>query len=85
VIITDALNMEGATRGGTVAQAAVEAVGAGEDMLLLSADPQEQVDAYKAIEKAVKSGQISREQINQSVERILRLKEQYRIRLSVPG
>jgi beta-N-acetylhexosaminidase len=36
VIITDALNMVGATWGGSVAQAAVEAVHAGEDMLLLS-------------------------------------------------
>jgi beta-N-acetylhexosaminidase len=60
VIMTDALNMEGATRGGSVAQAAVEAIGAGEDMLLLSADPQEQVDAYEAVERAVESGQISR-------------------------
>jgi beta-N-acetylhexosaminidase len=79
VIITDALNMEGAMWGGSSAQAAVKAVSAGEDMLLLSADPQEQVDAYEAVEKAVESGQISREQINQSVERILRLKEQYQM------
>ena len=79
VVITDALNMEGATRGGTVAQTAVEAVSAGADMLLLSAEPQEQADAYEAVEQAVKSGQISREQINQSVGRILRLKEEYRI------
>jgi beta-N-acetylhexosaminidase len=79
VIITDALNMEGATRGGTVAQAAVDAVSAGADMLLLSAQPQDQADAYEAVEQAVESGRISREQINQSVGRILRLKEQYRI------
>jgi beta-N-acetylhexosaminidase len=80
VIITDALNMEGAMRGGTVAQAAVDAVDAGEDMLLLSADPQEQVDAYEAVEQAVESGRISRERINQSVKRVLQLKEQYRMR-----
>jgi beta-N-acetylhexosaminidase len=80
VIISDALNMEGAMRGGTVAQAAVDAVDAGEDMLLLSADPQEQVDAYEAVEQAVESGRISRERINQSVKRVLQLKEQYRMR-----
>ncbi|MBV9454829.1 MAG: glycoside hydrolase family 3 protein [Rubrobacter sp.] len=79
VIITDALNMEGAKRGGTVAQAAVEAVGAGADMLLLSAEPQEQADAYEAVVQAVEKGQISQEQINQSVERILRLKERYHV------
>jgi len=80
VIITDALNMEGATQGGSVAQAAVEAVSAGEDMLPLSADPQQQVDAYEAVKEAVESGQIPREQIDQSAERILRLKEQYQMR-----
>lgn len=79
VVITDALNMEGATRGGTEAQAAVEAVSAGADMLLLSGEPQEQADAYEAVKQAVESGQISTEQISQSVDRILQLKEQYRI------
>lgn len=79
VIITDDLNMEGATRGGTVAQAAVEAISAGADMLLLSAQPQDQAEAYEAVEQAVQSGEISREQINQSVGRILRLKEEYGI------
>jgi beta-N-acetylhexosaminidase len=79
VVVSDALTMEGATRGGTIAQAAVEAVGAGEDMLLLSAKPQAQLRAYAAVKQAVKSGQISRAQINQSVERILQLKEQYQM------
>jgi beta-N-acetylhexosaminidase len=79
VIMTDALNMEGATQGGSMAQAAVEAVDAGEDMLILSGEPPEQVDAYEAVKQAVERGQISRKQINQSVERILRLKEQYRM------
>jgi beta-N-acetylhexosaminidase len=84
VIITDDLNMEGAKRGGTVAQAAVEAVGAGADMLLLTGKPQqqadrEQTDAYDAVVRAVENGQISRERIDASVNRILKMKEQYRI------
>jgi beta-N-acetylhexosaminidase len=84
VIITDDLNMEGAKRGGTVAQAAVQAVDAGADMLLVTGKPQEEADqeqanAYDAVVSAVRNGQISRERLNESVERILKMKEQYQI------
>jgi beta-N-acetylhexosaminidase len=84
VIITDDLNMEGAKRGGTVAQATLEAVGAGADMLLVTGKPQEQADheqtdAYDAVLSAVENGQISRARIDASVKRILAMKEQYQI------
>jgi beta-N-acetylhexosaminidase len=84
VIITDDLNMEGAKRGGTVAEAALEAVEAGADMLLVTGKPQqqadqEQTDAYDAVLSAVQNGQISRQRIDASVKRILTMKEQYQI------
>jgi beta-N-acetylhexosaminidase len=81
VIITDDLAMEGAKQGGTVAQAAVKAVSAGADMLIISS-PQEQVDAYAAVVRGVKQGRISQDQINDSVDRILKLKQQYLLRNS---
>ena len=81
VIITDDLAMEGAKQGGTVAQAAVKAVSAGTDMLIISS-PQEQVDAYAAVVRGVKQGRISQDQINDSVDRILKLKQQYLLRNS---
>jgi beta-N-acetylhexosaminidase len=81
VIITDDLAMEGAKQGGTVAQAAVKAVSAGADMLIISS-PQEQVDAYSAVVRGVKQGRISQDQINDSVDRILKLKQQYLLRNS---
>jgi beta-N-acetylhexosaminidase len=81
VIITDDLAMEGAKQGGTVAQAAVKAVSAGADMLIISS-PQEQVDAYAAVVRGVKQRRISQDQINDSVDRILKLKQQYLLRNS---
>jgi beta-N-acetylhexosaminidase len=81
VIITDDLAMEGAKQGGTVAQAAVKAVSAGADMLIISS-PQEQVDAYAAVVRGVKQGRISQDQINGSVDRILKLKQRYLLRNS---
>jgi beta-N-acetylhexosaminidase len=81
VMITDDLAMEGAKQGGTVAQAAVKAVSAGADMLIISS-PQEQVDAYAAVVRGVKQGRISQDQINDSVDRILKLKQQYLLRNS---
>jgi len=80
VVITDDLAMEGAKQGGTVAQAAVNAVSAGADMLIISSQPQEQADAYAAVVRAVEVGQISREQIDASLNRILKLKERYLLR-----
>jgi beta-N-acetylhexosaminidase len=82
VIITDDLAMEGAKQGGTVAQAALKAVSAGADMLIISSPPQEQVDAYAAVVQGVKQGRISQDQINDSVDRILKLKQQYLLRNS---
>jgi beta-N-acetylhexosaminidase len=82
VIITDDLAMEGAKQRGTVAQAAVKAVSAGADMLIISSPPQEQADAYAAVVRGVKQGRISQDQINGSVDRILKLKQQYLLRNS---
>jgi beta-N-acetylhexosaminidase len=81
VIISDDLAMEGAKQGGTVAQAAVKAVSAGADMLIISS-LQEQVDAYAAVVRGVKQERISQDQINDSVDRILKLKQQYLLRNS---
>ena len=77
VIVTDDLAMEGAMRGGTPAQAAVEAVKAGVDLLVISSPPDEQAAAYDAVVGAVESGEIPRERIDASVERIKKVKDSY--------
>lgn len=77
VVVTDDMTMEGAKRGGTTAQTAVEAVEAGADLLIVSGPPEEQAAAYDAVVAAVESGEIPRERIDASVERITNVKDRY--------
>jgi beta-N-acetylhexosaminidase len=77
VVVTDDLAMAGASGGGSPARAAVGAVKAGADLLIISSPPQQQADAYDAVLGAVESGKIPRERIEASVERILKVKEDY--------
>jgi beta-N-acetylhexosaminidase len=80
VVVTDDLAMAGAKGGGPVADAAVKAVGAGADLLIISSAPQEQADAYDAVVGAVRSGDIPRSRIEESVGRLLAVKESYDLR-----
>ena len=73
IIVTDALGMGGLThlypRG--IAQASVDAFKAGADMLIVPPD----IDgSYRAIVRAVRSGEIGSERLDQSVRKILELK-----------
>ncbi|MEJ7871915.1 MAG: beta-N-acetylhexosaminidase [Rubrobacteraceae bacterium] len=77
VVVTDDLVMEGARRGGTTADAALQAIKAGADLLIVSGPPEEQAAAYDAVVAAVESGKISRERIDASVERIENIKSYY--------
>jgi len=80
VVITDDLSMAGARGRGTVAEAAVEAVEAGADLLIVSSPLRQQVDAYDAVVAAVEAGEIPRSRIQKSVERVLEVKERYDLR-----
>jgi beta-N-acetylhexosaminidase len=80
VVVTDDLAMAGAKGSGTPAEAAVEAVQAGTDLLVLSSPPQQQADAYDAVVDAVEAGEIPRSRIQKSVERLLAVKERYHLR-----
>jgi beta-N-acetylhexosaminidase len=79
VVVTDDLAMAGASGGGPPARAAVEAVKAGADLLLISSPPQRQADAYDAVVGAVESGEIPRERVETSVERVLEVKRDYSV------
>lgn len=74
VIITDSLSMKAVSDDNSPAQAAVKAVDAGADLLLMPGNLKE---AFNGIKKAVKNGDISEERLNESVMRILNLKEKY--------
>ena len=72
VIITDALNMGAVAENYTSAEAAVKAVEAGIDMLLMPADF---TSAYNVLVNAVYAGEISEQRIDESVRRIIQVKE----------
>lgn len=68
IIITDALNMGAVAQKYTVERSAVEAVKAGNDMLMYQSGARE---AYSAVLQAVADGEISEERINESAVRII--------------
>ncbi|WP_431916005.1 beta-N-acetylhexosaminidase [Nonomuraea jabiensis] len=72
VISTDALNMEGVRKKYNDGEIAVRAVLAGADLLLM---PNDLPKAYQAVVAAVRSGRISKERLDQSVTRLLTLKQ----------
>jgi beta-N-acetylhexosaminidase len=73
VIITDSLQMTGATIKFGPEEAAVRAVVAGADMLLM---PRDLGRAYNAVLAAVRSGRISRSRLDDAVTRIIRMKNE---------
>ncbi len=73
LIVTDALDMAGLTHlfANDIGRAAVEAFKAGNDLLIIPADFPA---SYESMLKAVRSGEISRERLDHSVLKILKIK-----------
>lgn len=68
LVTTDAMDMQGLTKLYPPGEAAVRAVEAGADLLLVTPNGRE---AVRAVAAAVQSGRITRARLDQSVERIL--------------
>ena len=73
IIITDAMEMGAITKQYTNAEATVGCIQAGVDIVL---GPQNFVQAFDAVVKAVEDGRLTEQRIDQSVRRILKLKKQ---------
>lgn len=76
IVITDALDMSVITDSYSSAEAAVKAIEAGADMLLM---PENFEEAYQGVLDAVQNGTISEDRINESLKRIYRVKYRDRI------
>lgn len=72
IVVTDALEMGGIAKGYGGGEAAVLALEAGADALVMPPDPEA---AIKAVLAAVQSGRLTRARIDQSVARLLAAKE----------
>ncbi len=73
-IISGDLVSTTATTGGSVGDAAIEALKAGVDMLLVPGGRAQQDEAYRAVVAAVASGTISADRVLTSLQRIARLR-----------
>ena len=71
IVVTDAMNMGAVTEQYTSAQAAVKALQAGADVVLMPEDFQE---AYQGVLDAVKDGTLTEQRIDESVTRIVTVK-----------
>ena len=73
IIITDGMEMGAITQQYSSADAAVGTLQAGADIVL---GPQNFVEAFDAVVKAVEDGRLTEQRIDQSVRRVLKLKKQ---------
>lgn len=71
LVFTDALEMKGVTKNYTLGQVEVQALLAGNDMLLL---PQNLDESIKAIKKSLQTGQLTWNLLEQKIKKILRHK-----------
>lgn len=74
LVITDSLSMEAITDSLSPGEAALAALNAGCDILLM---PEDLPEAYNAVFAAVKRGEISADRLDAAVRRILELKAAY--------
>jgi beta-N-acetylhexosaminidase len=82
VVMTDALYMDGMNRF----TAAVQALQAGDDMILGPNDSDQAAMTIQTIKDAITSGQLSMARIDEAVTRIIALKMQYHIMPAyIPG
>lgn len=77
VVLTDDLEMHAIVDHYGIGDAAVRALGAGCDVLLICKDRDREVAAFEAVEQAVASGAISLDRLNGSAARIARVKERF--------
>lgn len=79
VIITDGLYMGGIKAQWSIAQAAVLAIIAGNDLVEGPYTSSDVASTIEALKTAIQQGQLSMDQVNQSVQRVLLMKVQYGI------
>lgn len=74
VVVTDDMIMEGVKGKYPTNESAIKAIEAGNDLIIVSAGIQDQNSAIGGVIEAVRSGVITEKRINESVYRILKLK-----------
>lgn len=79
VVITDDMTMGAIIENYDIGEASIKAVQAGNDIVLVAHGYENKVKVVNSLINAVKDGTISEARIDESIERILHLKEKYNI------
>ena len=79
VVVTDDLTMGAVTDNYQMEEVTVEAVNAGVDMLMIAHEEKLLQEGISGVKQAVENGNISEDRIDESVRRILELKEKYNV------
>lgn len=77
VVFTDALDMGALRKAGSPGQIAVEALKAGNDVLLARWTATQQADAFRSVLKAIEDGELSESRIEESTRRVVAYKLKY--------
>lgn len=85
VAITDDMTMGAILENYDIGDATVKAVQAGNDIVLVCHGDENKLKAVHSLTRAVESGTIKEERIDESVERILHLKEKYNLSSTSPS
>lgn len=76
LVLTDDLEMGAVMKHYSAGEACVRAVCAGNDMVTLCASPERMMEGFDRVMSAVKEGEIKRERLDESMERIAHLKQE---------
>lgn len=74
VVVSDAMDMRAIRQGDGLREDALHAAQAGVDLLLVTSDPNDHQRVYDSLMNAVQHGQLNREVVDESVARIMELK-----------
>jgi beta-N-acetylhexosaminidase len=80
VVMTDDMTMGGIMNHYDLQDVAVQSVNAGSDVIMVAHDYNKALAVLKNLKSNIESGTISMSRVDQSVERILRLKQKYALR-----
>lgn len=80
VVITDDMTMGAIIKKYDIGAAAIKSINAGSDIILVCHDYEKEVSVLKALKEAVKAGDIHEDTINNSVYRIIKLKQKYNLK-----
>lgn len=79
LVMTDDLTMKAITNHYGIEEAAVQSIKAGSDLLLVAHNPATTIAVIEALKVAVMGNEISVQRIDESVARIIELKEKYKL------